>query len=112
MEVSEKKAKIWRTEKQGVNGVWYRYSVAISTKTIDGDRKTVYMPIRFSKKADAPDPIPNGATCNFSGFMSVDWFDTKNGEEVKRPQIVVMKAEFSDLDEEDGFSQADDDIPF
>lgn len=113
MDVMARKARIWRTENKGVNGTWYRYSVSISTKTIDGERKTVYMPIRFAKQADAPEEIPNGAVCNFKGFMSVDYFDSKNGEEVKRPQIVVMSVDFEDATVGvDSFEKAEVEIPF
>ena len=113
MDVSAKKARIWRTEMKGVNGVWYRYSVGISRKTIDGERKTAYLPIRFAKQAEAPEEIPNGAMCDFEGFMSVDYFDSKNGEEIRRPEIVVMKVEFEDpTTGVDSFEQADVEIPF
>ena len=113
MEVSAKKAKIWRKDIQGAKGTWHKYSVSISTKTIGGERKTIYMPIRFAQKSGAPEEIPNGAVCDFEGFMSVDYFDSKNGEEVKRPQIVVMKAEFEDPTEGvDSFEQAEIEIPF
>ena len=40
MNVSEKKAKIWRKDYQGKNGEFYRYSVSISKKNEDGK----YMP--------------------------------------------------------------------
>lgn len=113
MDVSAKKAKIWRKEYEGVNGKWHRYSIGISAKTIDGERKTVYIPIRFSKNSGAPDEIPNGAVCDFEGFMSVDFFDSKNGEEIKRPQVVVMKVEFEDpTTGVDSFEQAEIEIPF
>ena len=113
MDVKAKKARIWRTEKKGVNGMWYRYSVSISTKSIDGERKTAYLPIIFAKRADAPEVIPNGAVCDFEGFMSVDYFDTKDGEEVRRPQIIVMKAEFADpTTGVDSFEKAEEEIPF
>ena len=113
MEVSAKKAKIWRREVEGSKGRWYRYSVGVSTKTIDGEWKTAYLPIRFAQKAEAPDEIPNGAVCDFEGFMSVDYFDSKNGEEIRRPQIVVMKVEFEDpTTGVDSFEQAEVEIPF
>ena len=36
MNVSEKKAKIWRKDIEGKNGTFYRYSVSVSRKTQDG----------------------------------------------------------------------------
>lgn len=113
MDVKERRARIWRQERQGAKGVFYRYSVGVSTKTIDGERKTAYIPVRFAKAAGAPDEIPNGAVCDFEGFMSVDYFDSNNGTEVRRPQIVIMKADFEDpTTGVDSFSQAEEEIPF
>lgn len=113
MEVKEKKAKIWRSENQGANGVWYRYSVSVSTKDADGKRISTYIPIKFAKKAGAPDEIPNGAVCDFEGFMSVDHYKAKSGEEVRRPQIIAMKVEFEDpTTGVDSFEQAEVEIPF
>lgn len=113
MDVSANRVKIWRKDIEGANGKWHRYSVGVSTKTIDGEWKTVYIPIRFAKQADAPEEIPNGAICDFEGFLSVDFFDNKNGEEVKRLQIVAMKVEFEDpTTGVDSFEKAEIEIPF
>jgi hypothetical protein len=108
MNVSEKKAKIWRKDYQGKNGEFYRYSVSVSKKNEDGKYVNAYIPIRFSKKADAPEKIENGAVCSFEGFMSVESFKDKDGNERNQPMIVVMSAQF----EGDSFEQMEEDIPF
>lgn len=108
MDVSEKKAKIWRKDYQGKNGEFYRYSVSVSKKNEDGKYVNAYIPIRFSKKADAPEKIENGAVCSFEGFMSVESFKDKDGNERNQPMIVVMSVQF----EGDSFEQMEEDIPF
>ena len=108
MDVSEKKAKIWRKDYQGKNGEFYRYSVSVSKKNEDGKYVNAYIPIRFSKKADAPEKIENGAVCSFEGFMSVESFKDKDGNDRNQPMIVVMSVQF----EGDSFEQMEEDIPF
>ena len=113
MEVSAKNAKIWRKDIAGRNGTFYRYSVSISKKTQDGKYVNAYMPVVFSKKAEAPDEIPNGALCYFNGFMSVDSYTDREGITRNTPQIVVMSIEFDDPTiGADGFEQAESDLPF
>ena len=108
MEVSAKKAKIWRKDIEGKNGTFYKYSVGVSKKTMDGKYVNAYIPLVFSKRADAPEKIENGALCDFEGFMSVESYTDREGNTRTSPQIVIMSALF----EEDGFEQAESDIPF
>ena len=108
MEVSAKNAKIWRKDIEGKNGTFYRYSVSVSKKTQDGKYVNAYIPVVFSKKSDAPEKIDNGALCDFEGFMSVESYTDREGVTRNTPQIVIMSALF----EEDGFEQAEDEIPF
>lgn len=108
MNVSEKNAKIWRKDYQGKNGEFYKYSVSVSKKNDEGKYVYAYMPIRFSKKADAPEKIENGALCSFEGFMSVDTYKDRDGNEHNQPMIIVMKAEF----DSDSFKSMEEDIPF
>lgn len=108
MEVSAKNAKIWRKDIEGKNGTFHKYSVSVSKKTQDGKYVNAYIPVVFSKKADAPDKIENGALCDFEGFMSVDSYTDREGIARNTPQIVIMSAVF----EGDGFEQAESDIPF
>lgn len=108
MEVSAKNAKIWRKDIEGKNGTFHKYSVSVSKKNQDGKYVNAYIPVVFSKKADAPDKIENGALCDFEGFMSVESYTDREGNTRNTPQIVIMSALF----EEDGFEQAETEIPF
>ena len=108
MNVSDKNVKIWRKDYQGKNGEFYRYSVSISKKTEDGKYVNAYIPIRFSKKVDAPEKIENGTTCSFEGFMSVESYKDRDGNERNQPIIVAMSAQFDG----DSFEQMEEDIPF
>lgn len=120
MDISAKKAKVWRKDVEGRNGIFHRYSVAVSSKREDGSYTSVYLPIKFAKKANAPERIPNGTECDFKGFLSVDSYRDREGNEVKNLTIVAMEAYF-DEDEveaglnkevEDSFAEAESDIPF
>lgn len=113
MDVYDNKAKLWRKDIQGKNGVFHRYSVGISKKTQDGKYVNAYIPVVFSKRAEAPEEIPNGALCSIEGFMSVDSYTDKDGNTRNTPQIVIMSIEFDDPTiGADGFSQAESEIPF
>ena len=113
MEVSATKAKIWRKDIEGRNGTFYKYSVGVSKKTQDGRYVNAYIPVVFSKKADAPEKITNGALCDFTGFMSVESYTDREGKTRTQPQIVIMSVDFDDPTEgADSFSQAEVEIPF
>lgn len=109
MDIREDRAKIWRKDYTGKNGDFYRYSVSISKKNEDGKYVNAYLPVKFSKKAGAPEKIENGTMCAIEGFMSVETYKDKDGNERTQPMIVVMSAQFED---EDSFVQAEEDIPF
>lgn len=111
MNVSEKNARIWRKDYEGKNGEYSRYSVGIRNKNPDGTYITYYMPIKFSRKSGAPEKIENGAACDFEGFLSVEAYTNKNGDEVKQPQIIVMKAVFQ-TESADSFEELEEQIPF
>ena len=108
MNVSEKNAKIWRKDYQGKNGEFYKYSVGVSGKTADGKTVYAYIPIKFSKKADAPEKIENGTLCDFEGFMSAEAYKDRDGNERRQPIIIVMSVQFDG----DSFKQMEEDIPF
>ena len=116
MNISEKNARIWRKDIESRKGTFYRYSVGVSKKADDGSYITAYMPIRFTKNAHMPEKITNGAKCDFSGFLSVDTYTDKNGEEVKQIVIIAMNARLTEADDPtqdvDSFEEAEDDIPF
>ena len=115
MNVSEKKARIWRKDFEGKNGVYHRYTIRIRSKNDDGTSgASYYMPIKFSKKCGAPEKITNGAYCDFEGFLTTDSYTNKEGKEVVNPQIIVMKVHFEG-DVEDGgdsFSEMEEEVPF
>lgn len=116
MDISGKNQKIWRKDVEGRNGTFHRYSVSISSKREDGSYASVYLPIKFAKKANVPEKIPNGTPCDFSGFLAVDTFNDKDGNEVRTLSIIAMRAtlDMDDdyLDDVDSFEQAEDDCPF
>lgn len=112
MDISEKNARIWRKDIEGKNGTFYKYSVGVSRK-VEDKYVNAYIPLVFSKRADAPEKIPNGTKCSIEGFMSVESYTDKDGNTRNTPQIVVMKVDFDDpTTGADSFSQAEEDIPF
>lgn len=114
MDISAKKVKVWRKDYEGRNGAYYRYSVSVSSKREDGSWASVYLPVKFAKRCEAPEKIPNGTECDFSGFLSVDTYKDAEGNEVRTLSIIAMNASFPALDDGtgDSFEEAEDDIPF
>lgn len=120
MDISGKKTKVWRKDVEGRNGTFHRYSVAVSSKREDGSYASVYLPIKFAKKCNAPEKIPNGTECDFKGFLSVDTYRDRDGNEVRNLSIIAMEVYFDENEIEDGlgrevedsFQEAEDDIPF
>ncbi len=112
MEVSAKNAKIWRKDIEGKNGTFHKYSVSVSKKTQDGKYVNAYIPVVFSKKADAPDKIENGALCDFEGFMSVESYTDRDGNTRNTPQIVIMSVDFDDITIGTRFEEAESETPF
>ena len=112
MDVIAKRAKLWRKDIQGRNGTFRKYTVGISKKTQDGKFVNAYMPVVFSRKAEAPDEIPNGALCDFEGFMSVESYTDRDGNARNTPQIVIMSVEFDDPTIGTSFEEAESDLPF
>lgn len=115
MDVFAKNAKIWRKDIEGRNGTFHKYSVSVSKKNEDGKYVNAYIPVVFSKRANAPEVISNGAECDFTGFMSVEYYTDKEGRTVTTPQVVIMEATFydgNDKDSVDNFTAATEDFPF
>ena len=122
-----KNEKLWKNERQSRNGgTWFDYSIGVSKKMQDGNYVNTYMKVKFSSKVVVPSELPNGAQMDFEGFLTCDTpYRDRNGQEVKRPMIMVTSAKFHDVhgDDEyysenddfidiDSLAQAADDIPF
>lgn len=116
MDISAKNAKIWRRDVEGKNGTYHFYSVSVSSKREDGSWASVYMPIKFAKRANMPEKISNGAKCDFSGFLSVDERHDKEGNTIRELQIIAMKAVLTDGGDPsegmDSYEQLEEDLPF
>lgn len=116
MDVKQRGAKIWRKDIEGKNGVFYRYSVSVSSKREDGSWASKYMPIRFAKKANMPEKISNGAKCDFEGFLSIEERPDREGNTISEFVIIAMNARLTDGGDPsegvDSFAEAETDIPF
>ena len=119
MDVSGSNTRLWINEREGRDGnTWKDYSIGISKKREDGEYDTLYLKVRFANKVSLPSTLQNGATMDFDGFLTVDKYTDKNGSEVKRPMVMVTRAGFGTRqpapaqEEVDGFTAAEEDIPF
>lgn len=119
MEVNGTNVRLWVNERQKRDGgKWFDYSVGISKKKEDGSYESVYLKTKFTKDVILPEVIENGASITFSGFLSIDKYTDKDGNEVKKPMLVINSASFDNAPRkyadipDDSFSAADDDIPF
>lgn len=111
-----KDTKIWRNDIDTENGTYYAYSISVSSKNQDGSWDNAYLPVRFSKNANAPAKISNGTIANLEGFLTVK----KRKDAKNEVQFMVMQytsdeeqyqaAEDSDIP--DNFEQAESEIPF
>lgn len=112
------KQKLWRQDHDGKNGTWYTYNTSIPRKDNEADKwDNAYIKVRFAKRAEAPQKIHNGSTCDFEGFMTVDTYTNKDGKRVSQPMIMIMKLNIHDEEEDvtegvDSFEMAAEDIPF
>lgn len=91
-------------KKNGKRASFLKFSTSIGIKNDEGEWDNLYFNVRFMK-GDAPEV---DAGINFEieigkAFLTFEIFQTKTGEEIKTPVIVVQ--EWADPD-------SDDDIPF
>lgn len=113
-----KDTKIWRNEHKGQNGEFYTYNVSISRQNRDESWSNASLKVKFSQSADAPEKISNGSIADLEGFLTVDSYTTKEGKEINRPMLMVMKLNlhnderYDDFSEVDSFSKAESEIPF
>lgn len=121
MDVSGNDVRLWINEREGRDGAkWNDYSVSISKKKDDGSDQfdNVYLKVRFAKSVQIPAGIQNGELMTFDGFMTIDKYTNRDGNEVKRPMVMITRADFGAKhpapaqEEVDGFTAAEDDIPF
>jgi hypothetical protein len=106
-----KNVKLWKNEHEGRKGTFYTYSVSVSKKMKDGTYKNKSM--KVYPKDGLPSDLPNGATCDIEGFLTLDIFQGRDGE-VMNPMIYANNIKFHDydFDDVDGYEQLDADIPF
>lgn len=116
MDVSGSKAKVWVNEHQKRDGgKWYDYNVGIGKKKQDGSYVNMYIRVKFAKELELPEDIPNGTMMeNYEGYMTIDDYTSREGETVKRPLVIITKANFPELDADipDSYEQLDEDMPF
>ena len=106
-----KNVKLWKNEHEGRKGTFYTYSISVSKKQKDGSYKNKGM--KVYPKDGLPNDLPNGATCDIEGFLTLDIFQGRDGE-VMNPMIYANTIKFHDydFDDVDGYEQLDAEIPF
>ena len=91
-------------KKNGKPASFLKFSTSLGVKNEDGEWDNLYFNVRFMK-GDAPE-VDGGMNFEIDiakAFLTFETFQTKTGEEIKTPVIVVQ--EWADPD-------SDDDIPF
>lgn len=126
VDVTGKNVKLWINERPSRNGgTWPDYSIGISKRKQNGGYVNGYIKVRFGRDVVVPRELPNGASMDFSGYITLDVYTSKDGQEVKKDMIMITSAKFHDVygddsgysstadyGDVDSFEQADDDIPF
>lgn len=118
IDVTGKNCKLWINEHKKQNGdVWHTYTIGVSKKDQNGQYVNAYQDVQFTKNVD-PTRIPNGTTFDFEGWLSVKVYRDKDGKEVRRPIIMINKANFqydpkaAAESYQDSFEGLDEDVPF
>lgn len=110
--VEAKNVKLWKNEHEGRKGKWYLYSISVSKKMKDGSYKNKGM--KVYPKDGLPSDLPNGATCDIEGFLTLDVWEGRDGE-VANPMIYANVIKFHDYESQDygdSFAEAEEDVPF
>lgn len=86
-------------KKNGKPASFLKYSTSLGVKNEDGDWANLYFNVRFMK-GDAPEV---DAGMNFEieivkAFLTFEIFQTKDGDEIKTPVIVVQEWADPDMD--------------
>lgn len=101
--------KLWKNEREGRKGKFYTYSISNSKKMKDGTYKNKGIKVIYPQ--GLPNELPNGATCDIKGFLTLDVWEGRDGE-VANHAIFAQEIKFHDLDDVDSFEQLDEDVPF
>ena len=112
IDVKANNVKLWKNEHEGRKGKWYTYSISVSKKMKDGSYKN--KGIKVYPAEGLPRELPNGATCDIEGFMTLDVFEGRDGE-VMNPMIYAKTIKFRDYESQnlgDSFEELDEDVPF
>lgn len=118
IDVSGKNVRLWRSDRETRDGrTWSDYSVGISKKNQDGGYARGYIKVRFGRDIELPERVENGTNIDFEGYITLDTYRDRSGNEVKKDMIMITAVKFNDLPQEapdygDSFSQAEEDIPF
>lgn len=118
IEVKGTDVKLWRNERTSSGASWTEYNLSISKKNQDGTYTNSSVRAKFARSVDVPVNLRTGTNISFEGFLTPDNYVGKDGKEVKRVMIMIMKAEFPEAGQKnsygevDGFEQLEEDIPF
>lgn len=95
MNVSGENAKLWINERTRADGsTWNDYSIGVSKKKEDGTYTSKYMKVRFAKSVNVPQGLPNGVSVDYNGFLTVDEYTDRDGNEVKNLMAMITEASF------------------
>lgn len=112
IDVNAKNVKLWKNEHEGRKGTWYSYSISVSKKMKDGSYKNKGM--KVYPKNGLPKDLPNGASCDIEGFLTLEVWEGRDGE-VVTPMIFANTIKFHDYESQDygdSFEALDEDVPF
>lgn len=113
MDINGKNVKLWVNSVQTKDGKTFpSYSVGIGKKNKDGSFTNMYLRVKFGKDVYIPNELPNGAEMDFDGFLTVDSYTDRNGNEVKNPALFITSVQFHNIYDTEGFAEAEADIPF
>ena len=101
-------AMVFRNEHDGASGKFYTYVVGVSGKKMDGSFVNTTIDAKFKKGV----VLENKTKINITeGFVSAREFTSRNGDTVRKPEVVILDFEVNQ--DQSGFTAlTDDDVPF
>lgn len=121
LDISGKNVKLWVNEHEGKNGGKFNsYAISVSRKLQNGEYVNKSVRLTIGKEVYIPDNLGNGATIDFDGFLTLNVYTDRNGNEQREVQIYATSVDFNDLgtptrndvQEEYTFAEVEEDIPF
>lgn len=117
IDIKGKNVKLWKNEHETKDGRKFcTFSVSASRKMQDGTYRNKSVKLNTSKTIKIPNDVPSGTMVDFEGFLTLDVYTDRDGNEKSEVAIFVTDLKYQEFfpsaDDDDSFEQMAEDIPF